>query len=130
MGVQIVHHQHYPVFVRVVHVHQLLDHLRRIDPGATIRDFHPAPPFQRRKQHEQAAHAVAPVFVIVGPGSPGPGRSWLAGLLHLLFAGLVQAYQNFPVPILGRVCKLWLGGKIYPISPFAHGHRPLFGAWQ
>ena len=31
---------------------------------------------------------------------------------------------------LGRVCKLWLGGKIYPISPFAHGHRPLFGAWQ
>ena len=33
MGVQIVHHQHYPVFVRIVHVHQLLDHPRPIDPG-------------------------------------------------------------------------------------------------
>ena len=103
MGVQVVHHQHYPVSVGVVHVHHLPDYPRPIDPGAPVRDFHPAPSFQRRKQHEEAAHAVAPVFVIAGPGSPGPGRSRLASLLHLLFAGLVQAYQDFLVPILAMV---------------------------
>ena len=65
MGVQIVHHQYDPVFVRVVLVHQLPDHPRPIDFGTPVRHFYLAPPLQRREQHEQIAHAIALVFVIV-----------------------------------------------------------------
>ena len=82
MGVQIVHHQHDPVFVRVVLVHQLPDHPRPIDFGTPVRHFNPAPPLRRREQHEQVAHPVALVFVIVGPGRPRPRRAGLTGLAY------------------------------------------------
>ena len=49
MGVQIVHHQYDPVFVRVVLVHQLPDHPCPIDFGTPVRHFNPAPPLQRRE---------------------------------------------------------------------------------
>ena len=99
VGVQIVHHQYDPVFVRIVLVHQLLDHPRPIYFGAPVRHFHPAPPFQRSEQHEKVAHPVALVFVIVGPGRPRPRRAGLTGLAYLLLAGLVQAHQHFVVAI-------------------------------
>ena len=97
VGVQIVHHQDYPVFVRVVHVHQLLHHAGPINLGSLVRHLHPSPPLQGREQHEQVAHPVALVFVIVGHGCPGPRREGLPGLPHLLLAGLVQAHQYLVV---------------------------------
>ena len=103
MGVQVVQHQHNPVFVRIVLIHQLLDHPGPIGLGTPVRHFHPAPALQRSEQHEQIAHPVALVFVIVDAGSPRPDRTRQPGLLHLLFAGLVQADQNFVVPILAMV---------------------------
>ena len=103
LGVQVVHHQHNPVFVSIVHVHQLLDHSGPIGFRAPVRNFNPAPPFQRREQHEQVARPIALVFVIVGARRSKPGRTLQPGLFHLLFAGLVQADQNFVVPILALI---------------------------
>ena len=61
-------------------------------------------------------------------------RNQLTGTIPPELSGLTSletlALGGNQLTGLGRVCKLWLGGKIYPISPFAHGHRPLFGAWQ
>ena len=65
-----------------------------VGPGAPVRHLHPAPSLQGRKQDEQVARSVAFVFVIVRHGSPGLRREGLAGLLHQLFAGLVQAHQH------------------------------------
>ena len=103
MGVQVVHHQHNTVLVSVVLIHQLPDHPGPIDLGAPVRHFHPTPPLQRSEQHEHIAHPVALVLVIVDAGCPRPGRTRQPGLLHLLFAGLVQADQNFVVPILALI---------------------------
>ena len=95
--------QHDPVFLIIVLVHQLPDHPGPIHPGAPVRDFHPPPPFQGREQHEQVAHAIALVFIIVDTRGSRPDRTPLPCLLHLLFAGLVQADQNFVVPVLVMV---------------------------
>ena len=103
MGVQVVHHRHNTVLVRVVLVHQLLDHPGPIGFRAPVRHFHPAPPFQRSEQHEEVAHPVALVFIIVGARRPRPGRTRPARLFHLLLAGLVQTDQNFVVPILALI---------------------------
>ena len=98
MGIQIVHHQNDAVLVRVVQVHQLLHHPSPVGFGAPVRHLHSAPSLQGRKQHEQVAHSVA--FVIVRHGSPGLRREGLEGLLHQLFAGLVQGHQHLVVPEL------------------------------
>ena len=49
--------------------------------------------YVRRKQHEQAAHLVALVFVVVSHGRSRPRRSGLVGLPHELPAGLVQTHK-------------------------------------
>ena len=72
----------------------MLHHPGSVGPGAPVRHLHPAPSLQGRKQHEQVAHSVAFVFVIVRHGSPGLRREGLVGLLHQLFAGLVQTHQH------------------------------------
>ena len=79
---RVVHHQHNSVLVRVVLVHQLLDHPCPIGFRAPVRHFHPAPPFQRSEQHEKVAHPVALVFIIVGARRPRPGRTRPAHLFH------------------------------------------------
>ena len=91
MGVQVVHHQHYPLTVGVVLIHQFPHHPRPVNLGAPLRDFHPAPSLQGCKQHEQVAHPVALVFVII---CHDRSRSRRAGLLHQLPAGLVQTHQH------------------------------------
>ena len=70
---------------------------------APVRHFHPTPSLQGCKQHEKVAHAVALVFIIVKTCRSGTGRTAQPGLLHLLFAGLVQAHQNLIVPVLALI---------------------------
>ena len=65
MSVEIVHYQHDPVSVRVVLVDQFLYHMRPVHLRATLSDLDSAPSVQRCKQHEQAAHSIALVFVVV-----------------------------------------------------------------
>ena len=103
MGVQVVHHQHNPVLVRVVLVHQLLHLVRPVHFRPPVRHSDPPPPFQRRKQHEQVAHPVALVFVIIRDCRSGAERARQSRFLHLLFAGLVQAHQHLIVPELTLV---------------------------
>ena len=93
----VVHHQHYPLLVGIVLIHQFPYHPGPIGLGATLGDLHSTPPLQGCKQHEPVAHPVALVLVIVGPGIPGPRRKGLTGLPHQLPAGLVQAHQHFRV---------------------------------
>ena len=69
----------------------------------------------------------APMYC-VDNGRPNRAVETVLGV-HLL-KEMFNLTDDEALEQLGRVCKLWLGGKIYPISPFAHGHRPLFGAWQ
>ena len=98
MGVQIVQdhpdHRH----IGVVHVHQLLHHPGPIHLGPLVRHRHSPPPLQGREQHEQVAHPVSLVFVIVGQGRSGPRRERCAGLFHLLLAGLVQPFDKLRTP--------------------------------
>ena len=103
MGVQVVHHQHYSLLVGVVLIHQLPHHLSPVGPGAPVRGLHPPPSLQGREQHEQVAHPVSLVFVIVGHGCPGPRREGLPGLLHQLLAGLVQAHQDLIVLVFTMI---------------------------
>ena len=95
MGVQslprtrygVVHHQHNPVLVRVVLVHQLLHLVRPVHFRPPVRHSGPPPSFQRREQHEKVAHPVALVFIIIGgrrPGSSRPRRPRLPRLPRLL----------------------------------------------
>ena len=97
--VQVVHHQHDAFLVSIVHVDQLLDHPRPIDSGTALCHFHPAPPLQRRKQHEQMTDTAALVFVIVDTHRPRPGCTRLACLLEVLVTRLIQTHQDFLLPI-------------------------------
>ena len=58
---------------------------------------------QGREQHEQVAHPVSLVLVIVGHGCPGPRREGRTGLLHQLLAGLVQAHQDLIVLVFTMI---------------------------
>ena len=78
----VVHHQHYPLLVGIVLIHQFPYHPGPIGLGATVCHCHPPPPFQGREQHEQVAHPVALVLVIVDASSPRLGRTRQPGLLH------------------------------------------------
>src|SRR6266566_3249332 len=64
---QVVLDQHDRLGVGVVHVDQVLDAGRPVDPGAPVADQHVPPTGQRLADQEQVADPVALVLV-VGPG--------------------------------------------------------------
>ncbi len=72
-GVQIVHHQDYPVFVRVVHIHQLSHHPGPVSLGSL---GHLQDPSKGESLRSSWYH-----------GSPRTRRQGGAGLPHLLLAG-------------------------------------------
>ena len=73
----------------------------RNSPEATQPSTTPA--LQGCEQHEKVAHPVAFVFIIIRARRSGAGWTAQPGLLHLLFAGLVQAHQDLVVPVLAMV---------------------------
>ena len=95
MGVEIVHHQHDSLSVCIVLIDQPLYHVRPVHLRATLSDLYPTPPVQRGKQHEQTAHSIALVFVVVGRHRAGRCGTRHSRLLDLLFARLIHAHQNF-----------------------------------
>ena len=62
-----------------------------IDHDTTLANGDMAPAVKRGKQHEQAGHTRAPVFIVEARFAPGPCRGRRAGQL---LAGLVQADQR------------------------------------
>ena len=60
--VEVVHHQHDSLSVRVVLIDQSLYHMRPVHLRATLSDLYPTLPFQGREQYEQTAHSIALVF--------------------------------------------------------------------
>src|SRR5215213_2899298 len=89
--VQVVHHQHDLLRLRVPFVHQQANGFREIDGRAPLRDAHVPLPGQRLAHHEQVRRPLPLVFV-VGPRRPAwGGRHRHARLGDQLLAGLVQA---------------------------------------
>ena len=95
MSIQVVHHQHDPIFVRVVLIDQSLYHMSPVHFRATLSDLDSPPSIQRREQHEQTAHPIALVLVVVGRHRTRRRRKGRSRLLDLLFACLIHTYQHF-----------------------------------
>ena len=91
VGVEVVLDQHDLLGVGVVDVDQFLDAVRPVDAGAPVADHDLAPASQRLADHEQVAHPLALVLVVL-PRRP-PGRDGRGGVTSAeqLAAGLVQA---------------------------------------
>src|SRR5439155_24984377 len=92
----LVHHQHDLVGVWVVHVHQVLDHLCKIDGGALVANDHLPPTPQRFGQHEHGCHAIALILVVVTGWPAWRHRHRSARLTDELHAGLIQTHLRAP----------------------------------
>jgi hypothetical protein len=73
--VQIVHHQHHLLGVRIAHLQQVADLLGEIDRGAPLGHGDVAVPGQRFARQEQVGGSAPFVFVIDPFGLAGFGRA-------------------------------------------------------
>ena len=94
-----------PISVRVVLVDQSLYHMCPVHLRATLLDLDSTPPFQGREQHEQTAHSIALVFVVVDRHRAGRCGTRHSRLLDQLFARLIHAHQNL-IPIIRPLVDL------------------------
>ena len=99
MGVQVVHHQHDPFSVNVVLIDKSLYHVRPVHFRATLSDLNSTPSVQRREQHEQAAHSVTLILVVVCRYCPRCRWTRRSRLFDLLFARLIHTHQSL-IPII------------------------------
>ncbi len=94
MGVEIVLNQHDLICAGKDSIGKVFEDKSVIDRGTALANGDMAPAFRRGKQHEQAGHTGALVFIVEAHFAPGPHRDRRAILAGQLLAGLVQADQR------------------------------------
>src|SRR5512132_2922520 len=92
VGVEVVLDQHDHVGVGIVHIDQLPDAVRPVDPGPPLAHRHMPPATQRLAHQEHVAHPLPHVLVILACWPAGRGWQRRSHLGQQLPAGLVQTH--------------------------------------
>lgn len=91
VGVEVVHHHHDHLGVRVVNIDQIPDHGGKLDAASLVGDFDVAPAAQRFRHDEQVGRPVAFLFAVHPLGMSRRHRDRLPDFAQQLLAGFIQA---------------------------------------
>ncbi len=119
VGVELIHHQHDAVDVRILDVDQVLDAAGEIEPGALRADQHGALPLERFKRQNEIDHATPDILGIMPRWATRCGqtrRPHLAQQLATRFIetdnrpcrivrALVDGQHILPMPNELRICR-------------------------